>query len=98
MLNATSRYAGLPHLVYTTPEGRSIVYLSRRIVPQPETIPSQSVVTVQQSERDRLDLIASRTLRQPQLFWRIADANEAMDPFRLTFPAGCVLRVPAPQV
>jgi len=98
MLDPTSRYAGLPRLVYVTPEGRTIVYLSRRIVPQPESIPSQGGVTVQQSDRDRLDLIAARTLRQPELFWRIADANEAMNPFDLTVPPGLVLRVPTPQV
>lgn len=94
----TSRYAGLPHLIYVTPEGRIIVYLARRIVPQPLSIASQGGYTVQQSDRDRLDLIAARTLRQPELFWRIADANNAMNPFDLTLTPGLVLRVPAPQV
>lgn len=99
MIDSTSRYAGLPKLTYTTPDGRVIVYLSRRFVPQPGSIPSQGQVTVQQSEHDRLDLVTARTpIRQPELFWRIADANEAMNPFDLTRPAGRTLRVPAPQV
>jgi nucleoid-associated protein YgaU len=34
-------------------------------------------------QSDRLDLIAARTLGDPLLFWRIADANDAMNPFDL---------------
>jgi nucleoid-associated protein YgaU len=42
---------------------------------------------------DRLDLIAARTLGDPLLFWRIADANLALDPFDLVEP-GRALTVP----
>lgn len=98
MSNSTDRYAGFPTLVYVPADGRPIVYLSRRIVPQPATITSQCNAAVQQSDLDRLDLIAVRTLRQAELFWRLADANAAMNPFDLTWPAGRELRVPVPQV
>ena len=98
MNDSTNRYAGLPTLVYVPAHGQPIVYLSRRFVPQPYTIASQGKAVVQQSDLDRLDLIAARTLRNPELFWRIADANAAMNPFNLTFPAGRELRIPVPQV
>ena len=98
MIEPTSRYATLPQLTFVTPDGRIITYLARRFVPQPGSIPVQGGATVQQSDRNRLDLIAARTLQQPELFWRIADANDAMDPFDLTRTPGCVLRVPSPQV
>jgi hypothetical protein len=46
---------------------------------------------------DRLDLIAARTLGDPEQFWRVCDANNAMDPLDLTTTLGRVLRVPVPQ-
>ncbi len=46
-------------------------------------------------QSDRIDLIAYRTLGRPELWWRIADANDALDPFALVVP-GRVLRVPRP--
>jgi hypothetical protein len=99
MTAPTSRYAGLPYLTYTAADGETIVYLSRRFVPQPWTIHAPTGVTVQQADRDRLDLVTTRALRQqPELFWRIADANDAMDPFDLTHPPGLVLRVPSPKL
>jgi hypothetical protein len=98
MIEPTSRYATLAQLTWVAPDGRTITYLARRIVPQPGSIPIQGGATVQQSDRNRLDLIAARTLQQSELFWRIADANGAMDPFDLTRTPGSVLRVPTPQV
>jgi hypothetical protein len=98
MIDTASRYAGLPPLIYTPADGKPIVYLSRRFVPQPDSMASQGKVAVQQSDFDRLDLIAARTLRNSELFWRIADANAAMNPFHLTLPAGRMLRIPVPQV
>jgi hypothetical protein len=99
MTAPTSRYAGLPYLTYVAPDGQTIVYLSRRFAPQPDTIHAPTRVTVQQADCDRLDLVTARALhQQPELFWKIADANDAMDPFALTYPPGLVLRVPAPKV
>ena len=47
---------------------------------------------------DRLDLIAARTLGDPEQFWRVCDANDAMNPVILTEEPGRTLRVPVPQV
>ncbi len=42
---------------------------------------------------DRLDTIAARTLGDPLLFWRLADASGAMNPDDLERP-GTLLVVP----
>ncbi|HXO43190.1 MAG TPA: hypothetical protein VN999_17200 [Thermoanaerobaculia bacterium] len=99
MIAPTSRYAGHRSLTYTAANGDTIRYLSRRFVPQPSAIQAAGTVTVEQADRDRLDLVTARALhQQPELFWQIADANAAMDPFDLTSTPGLRLRVPAPRV
>jgi hypothetical protein len=95
MANSTSRYNGLPTLVYSTPDGRELHYLSRRLLPPGAAMPLLVSVTVTQG--DRLDLIAARTLGDPEQFWRICDANDALDPFDLTTTLGRVLRVAVPR-
>lgn len=96
MFDLTSRYAALETAPYTTPDGqRELAYKRRRFLPQGDTMPLLVEVTV--SDGDRLDLIAARTIGAPEQFWRIADANNAMNPTDLTTTPGDVLRVPIPQ-
>jgi hypothetical protein len=91
----TSRYFALETTTLTTPDGRMVVYKRRRFLPQGENIPLLVEVTVIQG--DRLDLITARTLGDPEQFWRVCDANNAMNPFALTAEPGGTLRVPVPQ-
>jgi nucleoid-associated protein YgaU len=79
MYDPTSRYYRLGERFYLNPDGSTTVYSARRL--PPTGIPVQSVISVEPG--DRLDLIAGRTLGQPVLYWRIADANDALNPFRL---------------
>jgi hypothetical protein len=96
MFDLTSRYAALETATYTTPDGlRTLAYKRRRFLPQADTLPLLVEVTV--NDGDRLDLIAARTIGAPEQFWRIADANNAMNPTELTATPGNVLRVPIPQ-
>ncbi len=95
MFNYTSRYFNLETVRLTLPDGREAVYKRRRFLPQGSTRPLLAEVAV--SQGDRLDLITARTLGDPEHFWRVADANDAMSPFELTAEAGRVLRVPVPQ-
>ena len=90
-----SRYANLPVLTYTSADGRMTSYYSRRLLPPGSSMPLLTSVTVTQG--DRLDLIAARALGDPEQFWRICDANDALDPFELTATLGRVLRVAVPQ-
>ncbi|MEJ8822316.1 LysM domain-containing protein [Variovorax humicola] len=91
----TSRYANLPVLTRIDATGRMTSYFSRRMLPQGNDMPLLVGVTVTQG--DRLDLIAARTLGDPEQYWRICDANNALDPFDLTATLGRVLRIAVPQ-
>jgi len=95
MFDHTSRYYTLETTTLTTAEGRIVAYKRRRFLPRGEDMPLLVEATVTQG--DRLDLITARTLGDPEQFWRICDANNAMNPFDLTAEPGRVLRVPVPQ-
>jgi hypothetical protein len=95
MFNETSRYANIETAELTGPDGRVIRYKRRRFLPQGEQLPLLVEVTVTQGER--LDLIAANTLNDSEQFWRICDANNAMNPWDLLAELGRVLRVPLPQ-
>jgi hypothetical protein len=46
---------------------------------------------------ERLDILAAQYLGDPELFWRIADANRAMRAEDLVANIGTVLRICLPQ-
>jgi len=94
MFTPTSRYYGIATAKIAL-DGRTIVYVRRRFLPRGSDMPLLAEITV--TEGDRLDVITARTLGDPEQFWRICDANDAMSPFPLTEEAGRVLRVPIPQ-
>jgi hypothetical protein len=92
---ANSRY----HQVETAgleTEGRPpIIYLRRRIVPQADRFDLLFEYTV--VEGDRLDNLAAKHAGDPELFWRIADANDAIAPEDLTKTAGRRIRITLPE-
>jgi nucleoid-associated protein YgaU len=92
-----SRYYGSSTLTYTTPDGQSITYLARRIVPQPG---AQNYATVAQHsvrQGDRLDLLAANYLGDPLIYWLICDANGAIRPNALLETTGTVINITMPQ-
>ncbi len=95
MFEYTSRYYALETATLTTPDGRAIAYKRRRFLPQGEAMPLLGEVTV--AQHDRLDRITGQALGDPEHFWRVCDANNAMNPFDLIVEPGTVLRVPVPQ-
>jgi hypothetical protein len=95
MFDHTSRYYRIENRKLETADGRTIAYKGRRFLPRGGDMPLMVEVTVSQGER--LDLIAARTLGDPEQFWRICDANDAIDPFELVEATGRVLRIPVPQ-
>ncbi len=95
MFNHTSRYYNLETVKLTLPDGREAVYKRRRFLPKGSAMPLLVEATV--ADNDRLDLITARTLGDPEHFWRVADANDAMNQFDLTTETGRRLRVPIPQ-
>ena len=96
MFETTSRYYVLDTADLTTTDGRVIKYKRRRFLPKGDSLPLLVEVTV--NEGERLDLISARTIGDPEQFWRVGDANDAMNPLDLTAAPGAILRVPVPQV
>ncbi len=95
MFETTSRYYALETVTFSMPDGRIIAYTRRRFLPQGESLPLLVEVAVAQG--DRLDLISARTLGDAEQFWRVCDANNAVNPPDLTAEVGRALRVPIPQ-
>jgi hypothetical protein len=95
MFEYTSRYHALETATYTAPGGRVVAYKRRRFLPRGQEMQLLTEVTL--VEGDRLDLIAARTLGDPEQFWRVCDANNAMNPLDLTAQPGSTVRVPVPQ-
>lgn len=91
----TSRYNGLATATLQTPDGRTIIYLTRRIVPSADRFALLQIHTVTQGER--LDNIAALYLGDPTAFWRLCDANNAMRPDELTETPGRQLRITLPE-
>ena len=92
---ATSRYFGLATAVHTLPDGREVVYLRRRFLPPAS---SHAIVALHPVvEGDRLDNITARYLGDPEQFWRLCDANNALHPDELTAETGRRLEIPLPQ-
>lgn len=91
----TSRYAKSAQLTRQDDSGRVVTYLAIRILPFGESVAGSTVARIQANEVDRLDLIANRTLGDPGQAWRIADANDAINPFALCHRAGRLLKLPA---
>jgi hypothetical protein len=95
MFPVTSRYYGIPIAQFTTSEGRTIAYLRRRFLP-----PDADVVVLTEHEvtqGERLDNITARYLGDPEQFWRLCDANNAMVPNDLLAEIGRRIKIPLPQ-
>jgi hypothetical protein len=75
---ADSRYAATATATVTDASGREIAYLRRRFLPPADggTVLAEHLVRI----GDRLDNVTARYLGDPEQFWRICDANVAMNP------------------
>lgn len=90
----TSRYYGIDTATMETNDGESIVYVKRRFLPYAERFALLQEHVV--SQDDRLDNIAAHYLGDPEQYWRIADANGAMQPEHL-IEVGRRLRITLPE-
>jgi hypothetical protein len=91
MFEPGSRYFDLETTSLTLPGGREVRYGRRRFLPPPaagEVFTEHPV-----AEGERLDHITARYLGDPELFWRLCDINNAMQPDELTAEIGRKLRV-----
>jgi hypothetical protein len=90
-----SRYNQIETAIWRAPDGKRYLYLRRRFLPDPGkfSVLQEHVVTV----GERLDNIAARYLGDPEQFWRLADANNAMHPDKLAAEPGRRLRITLPE-
>jgi hypothetical protein len=95
LFTATSRYYGLGTNTCTGADGTVLVYVKRRFLPSPDRFQLIQEHTVVQ--RERLDNIAAAFLGDPELFWRLADANGAMKPEDLVQTVGRRIRITLPE-
>jgi hypothetical protein len=90
----TSRYFGLPTARLQSADGRTLLYLTRRFLPEP----NQLVLRVHRVvQGERLDNLAAQNLGDAEAYWRICDANNAMRPDELTETVGRELLITLPQ-
>ena len=91
----SSRYYPIPLATLLDADGNPIRYVRRRFLPDPDTLVQTGEHVV--APADRLDRIAADILQDPELFWRICDANLCLHPDELTAAVGRRLRVTLPQ-
>ena len=87
-----SRYEKVPTAEIVGKSGRVTKYKRIRFIP--DTPATRQHVILQ---GERLDLIAHRYYRDPELFWRICDANKAMLPDELVAEVARRILIPPAQ-
>jgi hypothetical protein len=90
-----SRYYAVPLATLVGDDGAPIRYVRRRFLPDPDALAQIGEYVV--TPGDRLDLIAAATLQDPELFWRLCDANRCLHPDELTAILGRRLRITLPE-
>ena len=95
MFAINSRYYTTPTARLARADGTEVAYLRRRFIPPPEHFAQVGEHVV--AEGDRPDLIAHQYLGDPELFWRVADANVVLRPDELTETLGRRLRLTLPE-
>jgi hypothetical protein len=99
MFDHTSRYYNIETTTLAFSDGRTVSYVRRRFLPQGDRLPLLAEVSVVSDER--IDAVSNRTLGDPLAFWRICDANNAMDPQQMlediSSDPNRRLRIPLPQ-
>lgn len=95
LFGPNSRYYGLETATLETEEGQTVIFLRRRLLPPPERFALLQEHEV--TEGERLDNITAHYLGDPELFWRLCDANAAMRPEALTETPGRRLRITLPE-
>jgi hypothetical protein len=90
-----SRYHDIELATHVGPDGTETKYVRRRFLPSSDRFVTllEHVVT----EGERLDNVTARYLGDPLQFWRVCDANNAMNPHELTASIGRRLRITLPE-
>jgi hypothetical protein len=93
--DAASRYSGVPLKLHQPRASQpGVAFVGRRFIAAASSIGVAARFVVTGS--DRPDTVAAKTLGEPLLYWRIADANAALDPSELTDTLGRSIVIPLP--
>ena len=99
MFDNTSRYVNIETaaLTVTDRDGSlsEVRYVRRRFLPDASSLQIMSEHSVIQGAR--LDYITAKFLGDPTQFWRIVDAENALNPDELDEEPGRVLHIPVPH-
>jgi hypothetical protein len=87
-----SRYANVGEHEITDGKGRVIRYKRIRFIPEMGARFSYIV-----TDGERLDHISQSFYQNPELFWRVCDANLALWPDDLIAEAGRTILIPPPE-
>lgn len=100
MFDPTSRYYNIAtaQLTVTDRDGQSrvIAYKRRRFIPALDG--TVTIVEHLVTQGERLDNITTRYLGDPTQFWRVCDANLALNPDELTDEPGEAIRIALPKL
>lgn len=91
---ANSRYANAPVLNWRAADGTEIRYIGRRIIP--EMSEYSTLDTYRASGHKRIDGLAEDYYGDPELYWRICDANGIERPSEALAEDGTKLTIPLP--
>jgi len=89
-----SRYFGVALASWTDSRGDQVRYVRRRFIPPASSFALLNRYRVVQG--DRVDVLGARLLGDPLAYWRLCDANEALDPDDVTAVPGAFIRVTLP--
>ena len=92
---AGSRYYHVRTAILATSVGTRVVSLRRRFCPDPDTL--AVVAEHVRVDNERLDHVAAAYFGDPERFWQLCDANNAMDPAELVRVPGTILRITLPE-
>jgi hypothetical protein len=92
---ANSRYFGIDTATYEQRGHPPVAYLLRRFLPDASNFQVIQEHSVMQGER--LDNLSGQFLGDAALFWRLADANNAMRAEELTETVGRKIRITLPE-
>ena len=89
-----SRYHSIEITTLEQSGQETVAYLKRRFVPSRERFSIIQEHTV--VEGDRVDNLSAQYLGDPELYWRLCDANGVMRPDDLTETAGAKVAITLP--
>jgi hypothetical protein len=89
-----SRYESISETSLLAKDGRAIRYKRMRFIPLGKS-PPRLFAKAELGERP--DLMALRTIGDPEQFWRLCDLNLVRRPVELTAIPGRLVAIPAPE-